>query len=332
VPRPGRSEVVTGEFRAVHDVNALGMNDTEVTAAQLAAKERVLVLGDSHTFAVGVSQGETWPARLERTLFGGDPARGTVWSAAVKGYGLGQYLQRFRQLRTTLRPTRVVVGFSMATDLYDLVPPGRGGFVYGGDQGRVYFDLDAQGALVERRELVGRRATAAVAPAVDPGLRLRLWLSDFALYRTAKQSNLALFLGTRVRPEGQSLWPGMDTALKIELSDEDRYRWTLAERILERLQREAAQIGAPLVVVDIPYLPQVYDEVWAASFGGLGPRYDRTIGNVRLAALCARIGAVLVPQRHRCVVPSLQRVLSRSASRPSDLTSRRSCASGGRAT
>jgi hypothetical protein len=68
----------------------------------------------------------------------------------VAGYSVGQYFERFRGLKDKLHPSLVLVGFSMATDLYDLIPPERGGFVYGGNASRVYFDLSPGGELVEK--------------------------------------------------------------------------------------------------------------------------------------------------------------------------------------
>jgi hypothetical protein len=194
-------------------------------------------------------------------------------------------------LRESLRPTLVIVGFSMATDLYDLGPPSATGFVYGGHQGRVYFDLDAQGRLVEHDELVGTELSDTELASRDASLAtsvtIRSYLQGLALYRLAKQSRLALFVATHYRPNGASLWPGMEAVVERRLDPVAARKWQLAERILERLGDEVRAAGATLVVVNIPYLPQVYDDVWAASFGSVAG-YDRFIGCRRLAALCAR--------------------------------------------
>ena len=133
------------------------MNDRPIEETVGRSALRVLALGDSHTYAVGVSQQEAWPNALEQMLFHGNLDAGTVYNSGVAGYSLGQYLVRYRTLRAALKPQVVVIGFSMATDLYDLVPPRLGGFVYGSEAGRLYFDLDDQGRLLEKRDLVGQR-------------------------------------------------------------------------------------------------------------------------------------------------------------------------------
>ena len=62
---PGDAFELTHEFVAQYDVNALGMNDEPVEASE-KARIRLLALGDSHTFAAGVSMDGAWPNRPPR--------------------------------------------------------------------------------------------------------------------------------------------------------------------------------------------------------------------------------------------------------------------------
>lgn len=288
-PAPGERRHATREFDVPVSVNALYMNDREWTAADLRRPSRVLALGDSHTFAIGVSPQEAWPKRLEALLFKDQPQRGVVMNAGVAGYSLGQYLERYRALRQVIRPTTVVVGFSTATDLYDLVPPERGGFVYGGNAERVFFDIGKDGRLWERKHVPV--AAPPKAASSDPRALLQ---KHSALYRRLKRSKLAMAAATYIRPGGKSLWPGSDTALKINLDAEDVYRWRLAELIIAQLAQEAKADGAQVALVQIPYIAQVYDEVWSSSFGMRPTLYDRDIASRRLAAICKRHGIVFI--------------------------------------
>jgi hypothetical protein len=43
-----------------------------------------------------------------------------------------------------------------------------------------------------------------------------------------------------------------------------------------------------VILLHIPYLAQVYDDVWEASFGGMPDRYDRDLASRRLAAIAER--------------------------------------------
>ncbi len=288
---PGKVSVVTHEYEAHYDVNGLQMHDDNTQDSIKLSKFRILVLGDSHTFAIGVSRDEAWPNVLERNLFNGDKKAGTVHNAAVAGYSLGQYLLRMRLLMDEVKPHVILVGFSMATDLYDLIPPSRGGFVYGADRGRVYFDLDDAGNLVELHDLEGKDLAPSLSTKqTSASLSIRRIAENFALYRRLKRSKLAMWVAMNIRPNNESLWPGLDTSLKRDLSGDDSYRWNLAEKILQQLAREASKKNAEVVLVNIPYIAQVYDDVWNSSFGSKPDRYERWLAGERLQEICARAG------------------------------------------
>ena len=308
VPPPGPATHEASEFTVHYDINELGMNDAPIGDSVERSRHRIMVLGDSHTFAFGVSRHEAWPHVLEQELFASE-SDGTVYNLGVIGYSLGQYLLRMERTIDRLDPQLVLVGFSMATDLWDLIPPRKGGFVYGSQFGRTYFDLGPEGQLQVLHDLEGRTIESADAT-FNPSLRLRRAFEHSALYRRFRRSKLALWVAVRVRPGGSSLWPGMDTALKRELTEEDRYRWELAERILERIAALAAERGAQVALVNIPYIAQVYDDVWESSFGARSGDYDRWIAGRRLAALCRRLGV-----RYIDTTPHLVAEASRRARR-----------------
>lgn len=300
LPPPGRASRQTHEFTAVYDVNGLAMNDAPFTGIE-GVERRLLALGDSHTFAIGVSRDETWPHVLERDLFAGGGAPGRVYNGGVIGYSVGQYLLRWRRLAGVLRPQVALVGLSMATDLYDIVPPAHGGFVYYPELGRAYFDLDREGRLVERREWVGR----SLAGGSSRTMRARAQLQEHsALYRRLRSSSVALRIASAWHPFGESWWPGPDTAMKRVLSAEEQYRWDLVAAVLARLREEARPFGCEVVVVLLPYLPQVYDDVWRDSFGRRPEQYDRWIANERMRSLCERRGIGFVDATPRLVEES----------------------------
>lgn len=287
LPPLGKATIETNEFVAHYDVNALGMNDRPVEETR-GAQLRILALGDSHTFAVGVSRDEAWPNVLETLLSRDAAGEVAVYNAGVVGYSLGQYLLRMRDLDPALDPQLIIVGFSMATDLYDLIPPRLGGFIYGHPWGRVYFDLDADGNLLEIRDLVGKDLPEEMKGGTW-SRRIRSVPYQFALYRRFKRSRLATLLAARVSFGGVSFWPGMDTALMKDLDENATYRWNLAGALIEKIAKEAHDGGGrKVVLVNIPYLAQAYDEVWEASFGAVPDKYDRWVGGRRLEALCRK--------------------------------------------
>src|SRR5262249_55238513 len=65
LPKPGEYRSTNPEYSASVSINSLNMNDREVTQSDVQNETRILVLGDSHTFASGASTYESWPKRLE---------------------------------------------------------------------------------------------------------------------------------------------------------------------------------------------------------------------------------------------------------------------------
>jgi len=291
LPNPGTATIVTSEYKTTVNINSFGMNDDPIEES-VNAKVKIMVLGDSHTFASGVSPEESWPNVLEKLLFKGDKTAGTVYNCAVPGYSLGQYLLRMRQLEQILKPDVIIIGFSMATDLYDLIPPRLGGFVCCPTYGRVYFDLDARGELVECHELEGKNLAETVKKDLPLLIKIKFLLKDHSvLYRRLRRSKLAMWMFININP---SLWPGQDTALKKNLNAGDKYRWLLAQQIIKKIAEESFRKNRIVVLVNIPYLAQVYDEVWLASFGRRPEKYDRWIAGERLRDICNKAGVYYI--------------------------------------
>jgi hypothetical protein len=103
-----------------------------------------------------------------------------------------------------------------------------------------------------------------------------------------------MWVAVRFRPESKSLWPGLDTALKISLSADDDYRWRLAQTIIGEMGEYANSAGKPIEIVNISYPAQIYDDVWESSFDGVPDIYDRHIGSRRLGEICLWHGIVYV--------------------------------------
>lgn len=294
VPKPNaHAHGVSSEFDAETVSNDLGLYDFPVPPDPEGRRLSILALGDSHTAATGVSTAQTWPKVLQGDLEKSGVSA-WVYNAGVHGYSLDQYLVRFRRLAPIVKPRVVIIGFSAATDFYDVGRTRAGDFVYGSDIGRIYFSLDDKGELVEHRELVGKMlgrgdgSTPLISLAT-----LRAALDHLALYRLFKRSELAMWLAMRLRTADEAMWPGLDTALKVELSREDRRRFQLAGKLIGRIADEARQAGAIAMLVHIPYLAQVYDSVWNSSFGSV-PGYDRDLAGKRLGDIARQFGLVYV--------------------------------------
>ena len=292
--KPGHVSVVeTSEFISHYRINSSGFNDDKVN---LTALERILVLGDSHTFGLGVNTEQVWPSVLEEKLNDNNSEYYSVINTGVNGYSLGQYLVTLRKNVKSIKPTVVLIGFSMATDLYDLVPPGRGGFIYGPDKKRIYHDIES-GKLVEitpdgeqqeknKSNQVEEIATNEEKSWQITKLILKI-IRQSSLYQLVKRTPIAVWFAAHYKPRGISLWPGLDTALEVDLNEENSYRWLLAEKIIGKIKQESG--SATVYLVNIPYLAQVYDSIWNNSFGSNPDQYDRFIASSRLKHITARL-------------------------------------------
>lgn len=288
-PSPGKFRIITPEFEMSGYVNELYLNDAPYYAKKDGSRTRVLAVGDSHTYAYGVSSEQTWIKILETKLnstLGENKFR--TYNAAAIGYSMQQYLLRLIDQGPILKPHYVIVGLSYATDLYDLLPPERGGWIYGPGKARDYFDITSSGQLVERHwepSPPGYPDSQVTTTAA----KVRNGLEYLATFRYLRRSRLALFVGSRVKIRGSTLWPNMEVVLEKEISPQHQYQWQLFEALLRRIKLESDRQGAKLIVVGIPYLPQIYDEIWESTFGR-NPKYSRTAAIERVARFSRREG------------------------------------------
>jgi hypothetical protein len=118
-------------------------------------------------------------------------------------------------------------------------------------------------------------------------------LDRFAVVRSMRRSRLALFIGSHFRVNGETLWPSMDVVVEKQPNPQHEYQWRLFEALLSRIQDEAERQHAPLILVGIPYLPQVYDAVWRVTFAD-NPKYSRTAAAERVRAYCQAHGMAYV--------------------------------------
>jgi lysophospholipase L1-like esterase len=224
---------------------------------------RLAVLGDSVAFGWGASDGETYPAQLERILGG----RAEVVNAGFPGTCLGEKVAWYEIGVRALRPSAVVLtllGDDVDGDLYWRV-----------------FDRDAAGRAVRSP----RPGPGAVASARGRGIARAIpgyaWL--------AERSQL---LGLVRRAATPALSGGAASSLGRHPADAESVR-RFREEGLPLLQAEIARLheaaradGAALVVVLVPFRESVYGDAgwWADEL-----RWKtREIGDAAAAACAAR--------------------------------------------
>lgn len=234
-----------------------GFRGPGVPATKPSGGARVLALGDSFTYGIGVQEDETYAARLQAL----DP-RLQVINAGVQGYGTAQALQLYRE-RGALDADVVLLGYFW-NDLANNVKGPRLGY-----------------ALGPAGELTYTRPTHEVK---DPG-------PDFK--KTPFRGSRAYrFLSDRLK----MLRYRAKAALGVATEDPDLLRpdeleeaWAWQEALLRELARLVAERGARLVVAIIPDQVQVHPEVEVV---GLSAHYVDV--QPRLLALGERLGITMV--------------------------------------
>lgn len=104
------SPVLYGMNPAHHDVNAQGLRGDVVRIPKPDGTRRILVLGDSVGFGVGVSREDAFPNRLDVLL---SEAGTEVINASIKGYTAYNELHYYLEQGRTFEPDIVVVAFCM---------------------------------------------------------------------------------------------------------------------------------------------------------------------------------------------------------------------------
>lgn len=112
---PGASaRIVTAEYDQVIRVNRLGMRGPD-PPPRAEGERRVLVVGDSFTFAVQVAEEELFHAHLARAVGGGV----TVWNGGVDSHGTPNEVRQAERLAPRLGADAVLFVFFSGNDFVD---------------------------------------------------------------------------------------------------------------------------------------------------------------------------------------------------------------------
>jgi lysophospholipase L1-like esterase len=237
------------EYRIRIDTNAAGFRMAEELPPAKRSEVRVLVLGDSFTFGMGVEADQTYAAGLERLLNANLSTDAEVLNLGVIGYGTLQEIELLRHY-AFLKPDVVIIGF-FARDVFLAAS--------GNDlEDNYYFAKklntthDAKGPSQQAMDLPLSRK-----------LRLQLlWNSN--LYRTVE-----LTLGGYLR---RRYTPADAPVLREEA-------WRITADALTRLDRELASQQLPCILLWIPAVGTVaqQDHSVAARLNGLGLKHIQVV-------------------------------------------------------
>ncbi|HEX6320238.1 MAG TPA: SGNH/GDSL hydrolase family protein [Burkholderiales bacterium] len=212
--------------------NALGLRDIERSAKPASGTVRVLALGDSVTFGMGVAQHQTFPRQTEALLNAGriGGPRVEVLNMGMPGYNTLHQLAQLREVGLALEPEIVVVGF-----LYNDVEPSS---------------AQRGTAMPEREERsLGTRLRSAINASV-------LWLKKNSLLFAWASPRI----GSALRPLGFKGY-GQVGAVKDQYVDANP-QWQAVRGALLEMKRLTDERGIELVVMVIPAMARFSDATY----------------------------------------------------------------------
>jgi lysophospholipase L1-like esterase len=98
----------------VGEINSLGLRGPEVSPKKPDGVRRVVVIGDSYTFGLGVDVTESLPARLEARLNQDGTQHVEVLNLGTPGYNSDQEFMYLREKGMAFQPDAVVMAFNMS--------------------------------------------------------------------------------------------------------------------------------------------------------------------------------------------------------------------------
>ena len=247
-------------------INAAGLRDRDIDDARPSGKRRILCLGDSFTWGMGVEAGETWPKVLERAL-----PTAEALNAGVNGWGTSQEFLWLRREGLTYRPDAVVVGFYV-NDFSDNSDE------YAGPYRRPYFVLEA-GRLVLKNVPV-------VQPDGTRGRPRRAWLQNRSSLVRLATFGLDWFRRgfverTDLSPLRRGGWP----APTADPSSGEPPARDVTQALLQQIDRTCRDSGAVFAVLLVPTKRQVRPS------SGAGPQAAADAAAYDVArAICRDLG------------------------------------------
>lgn len=272
------------DFRYRINVNSYGLRDREHDLEPAPGVHRVLILGDSFVFGVGLNNGERFSDLLDRSL----PDDVEVINAGVPGWGNDQEMLFYESELRRLKPDLVVLTFLGQNDVINNALPGP--LIEVGTKPRFVCEGDS----------------LRLEPPVTPAA-----LSFSArTKRVLRKSRLLLFVKRRLDMREYQHHAVEDPRFTPHGFEANRHlshwsvydarggeaiegAWCVTERILERLANDCAEDSAELLVFAFPAKVEV-DRPWCDEMmrrTGVDPaNMDFALPYRRLSSFCAARG------------------------------------------
>lgn len=266
------------EFRMLVKTNSLGLREDREFADKQAL--RILVLGDSFVFGLGVQRSETFQAVLERRLSKRLGQAVEVINAGVPGYGTCHERLVLEDLLPKLQPDLVLLCFYAGNDLVDNLHCMEMGVASERIVDGVF--MSAKRYHVKTDELERQRRQG--------WKRLLLWSYAYNLLEMKLEG---LMVQTGARPQPQTLYKSVYKFHRRDGSDEEQRVIAHTREQLEQMKRLCDEKSVKFAVAILPAQLQVYDELFAQQLAGFKVKAEEYVidrPNQLIAATAADLG------------------------------------------
>jgi lysophospholipase L1-like esterase len=168
-----------GPEAATHiHVNGLGLRDRERPIAKPPGVHRIVALGDSFTFGLGVEVEDAVPAQLERVFAANGRGDVEVWNVGTPGHSLADHLGTLEQTVLGLHPDVVLLQL-FADDALQPFPvsPSLARCMHYSGLAKLYFALRMMRS--QNAEAFTRSYAALVATCQRAGIPLVVWVAEY---------------------------------------------------------------------------------------------------------------------------------------------------------
>src|SRR5215212_8068128 len=220
--KPGAGWKKTSEYTSWIEVNSKGLRGAEIEYAKPPGERRILVLGDSFTFAEQVNQNETFAQRLEDRLNaegGGGTYR--VLNAGSNGWATANEAVYLAKEGVRFKPDIVIVALYLGNDISD-------------NFRRVATFQDAADADLALRG----------ADSFDGPRRLLRKSELYSVFESGVLAKLPIWQG-----DGGSNASDRRSPRTLAEADE---AWTITAQLLDRMRDVSESQGARFVVMVVP--------------------------------------------------------------------------------
>ncbi len=270
------------EGSPVFSTNNQGLREDHPIGPPTAGHTRLLNIGDSFTFGMGVDAAQAFPQLLDGLALDGTQMESI--NAGVFGYGTDNEAAWLHTYGWPLQPRLVVVGFFVGNDVKDTM--------LGMDKTTV----DAAGRLIatDKSKQAMQGADGTDTDTATTGSGVKGWLEN--------NSHAYLFLRNfwtalrPVKPRAPTVFDAASFFLMQEPPDITA-GWSKTLGVLDGIQADVQAHNARLIVVAIPTREQVQDRSWTemqAQFGLSEAQLQRDLPQQKLVAWATRTGTPLV--------------------------------------